>query len=146
MNLTRFFCIALALLPAPLTAEEPANEGIKAIAYMVVEEWKIGSAGSGAAIVIDPKRRNEKDMKAIGDALKNKYLKDERVHIYIYDNDRAAKMRTEHPENGAAAGFYDKHLIGFYEKNSTMKLHRLSFGITAKGVQGKVTDVKYDIP
>lgn len=148
MNKLHLFCVGLALLTGSFlfAEDDPAKELPKDISYQVAEEWKIGSSGSGAAIVIAPKHRNEKDMKALGETLKKRHLQDKSVHIFIYDDEKAAKMRKQVPEKGASAKLYERHLIGFYIKNTSTKKHDYSFGITGKGVQGKITEIKYDLP
>lgn len=148
MNNAHLIALTLSLFTSTLLhAEgETAKESPKDIPYAVAEEWKIGGSGAGAAIVIDPKHRNEKDMKSLGETLKKKHLQSKFVHIFIYDDEKAAKMRKQVPEKGAAAKSYEKHLIGFYMKNNATKKHDYHFGITSKGVQGKITETKFDLP
>lgn len=112
------------------------------IPYRMVEEWKIPNGGFGRTIVIDPKYRNEKDMRVLGETLKKDTARDRNSFIFIFDNERASKMRrSPPPENTKDGRFYDQHFIGDYTRNANTGFH--SLGIMLKGVDGPRIEVKY---
>lgn len=113
------------------------------IAYEVVEQRTIPNGGYIRAIVIDPKHRNEADMKKLAERLKRDTRLDRNAFVRIYDDksaaargnaailDRLSKEELKH---------YDSHMIGSYNRNANTGYHSLT--IMLEGVSGPAKEIK----
>lgn len=114
------------------------------ISYQVVERWSIPNGGGGKAIVVSPDLRNEADMRALGEKLKNDVASDKNAFIFVFDDKRAASLRSKvlsDELSQADQDYYDQHYIGQYNKNGNSGLN--SFGIYLNGPLGDQISVDY---
>jgi hypothetical protein len=94
-------------------------------------------------IVIDPKHRNEKNLRDLGDKIRQERKKDRLAVVSVFDDEKAARMKKDaaadrlNDEDGA---FYDRHLIGSYFKNGAGVDE---FVIFLDGLNGKEIRIKY---
>lgn len=129
-------------LAAAEAAKERARKFATRIPYRIVDQWKIPNGGFGKVILIDPKHKTEKDMRALGETLKQDTTGDRNAFIFIYDNERASKMHRKSPPEGTKEGrFFDEHSVGNYMRNINTGHHAML--ILLKGVNGNVIQVKY---
>src|SRR4051812_36112004 len=63
------------------------------ITYQIAQEWSIPNGGFGRVIVVDPKYRNEKDMRTLANRLKLDTARDRNAFVFIYDDAVAASRR-----------------------------------------------------
>lgn len=117
----------------------PAAQGD--IRYEVVDKWGIPNGGFGQVIAIDPKYRNEEDLRKLAECLKKNTNKDRNAFVFIYDDKLAASLRKaavdENLEKKELA-HHDSHMIGSYMRNANTGYHALT--ITLKGVTGEAKE------
>ena len=112
------------------------------IQYRIVEEWAIPNGGFGRAIVIDQKDRGEESLRKLGETLKYDTGADRNAFVWIYDDERASKMRRNVPPEGSKDGrFYDAHFVGDYSRNINTGFHRLA--CFREGGKRPIVEVKY---
>lgn len=117
------------------------------IPYSVVRSSTIPNGGFYRTIVIDPKYSNEKDMRDLGETLKEDCSGDRNAAIQIFDDINSAKILTQQKMNHYADNMNDhsgdkyyKHLIGIYEKNLNTGHHVLFITL-----DGALSDRKIDV-
>ncbi len=129
-------------LPNPNTAK--SENALPTISYRVIEEWRIPNGGYGRIIVIDPIHRNEKHLRMLGDQLRADTKKDRNAFIWVYDDEKAARMRKAalgERLNKKDLEHHDKHMIGDYARNANTGFHTLI--IRLEGLDGPPLEVKY---
>jgi hypothetical protein len=112
------------------------------IGYQVVQEWTIGPNGYGRVIVIDPRHRNEADLRRLGAQLNREASRADMVSIEVYDDIGAARMRDAAVTEDLPK--HDRHRIGVYDKNQRTGSNEWS--MAPKGMQGndwEAITVKY---
>ena len=128
---------------APLTLPPPpALPAADQIPYQVVEQWSIPNGGYGRVIVIDPKFRNEQDMRKLAERLKRDTHQDRNAFITVFDDKVAASRRKAaiHDQLGKKElAHYDAHMIGSYIRNINTGYH--VFQIMLKGIDGPTIEV-----
>jgi hypothetical protein len=120
------------------------EKAVPTISYRVIEEWTIPNGGYGRIIVIEPTHRNEKDMRMLGDQLRSDTKKDRNAIIFVYDDEKAARMRKAalaERLNKKDLAHHDKHMIGDYLRNANTSFHCLK--ILLEGLDGPSLEVKY---
>ena len=124
--------------------KERREKAIPTISHRIIEEWTIPNGGYGRIIVIDPVHRNEKDMRMLGDQLRSDTKKDRNAFIWIYDDEKAARVRKAalaERLNKKDLEHHDKHVIGDYARNANTGFHALI--IFLEGLDGSPLEVKY---
>jgi RNA polymerase subunit RPABC4/transcription elongation factor Spt4 len=112
------------------------------IPYRVVEDWSRGDL-VGQAIVIDPRYRNEADLKRLAETLRRDTSQVGNAFVQIFDdsvaaaNRRAAGADRLGPKDLA---HYDAHSIGFYNRNATTGYH--SIMITLGGMDSPAVEIR----
>jgi hypothetical protein len=123
------------------TTEKKESQLTK-IEYKVCREWKIPNGGFGKVIVIDSSKKNENDLRKLGDTLKYDTRNDRNSFIFVFDNAKAAAMQQNAMNlNKTDGAYYDIHFIANYTKNANTGYHQ--FDIMVDGVNGKTITVKY---
>ena len=123
-------------------SEEPKELAVQVIPYQVVKQWNIPNGGYGQIIVIDPKYKNEKEMRRLGKQLEIATHKNRHAVFQIYDDKVAAENSDE--AFGERLGeeelaHHDAHLIGVYNRNGNTGDHRIV--IMLEGISGEVIEV-----
>ena len=128
----------------PTTPSSRKILGTTGIQYQIVQESPITNGGYLRTIVIDPKHRNFKNMKTLGDTLRKDTASDRNAIVFVYDDARAAAMQRDAANDklsGADGAFYDQHSIGNYTRNINTGYHTLE--IFLDGLNGTVTEINY---
>ena len=105
--------------------------------YRVIERWSIPNGGYGRVIVVSPTYRNEADMRALGQRLRDETRADRHAVVEVYDDEGAARMRRDafaERLDRRALAFHDQHKVAHYSKNGNTGHHQ--FTIQLKGVWG----------
>ncbi len=98
--------------------------------------------GAISKIIVNPKFRNEKDIRLLGETLKYDTRNNKIVILSVYDNIKAATLAEQSGDlTKSKEAFWDKHLIASYTKNVNSGLHRMI--ITLHGTDGKSITVEY---
>lgn len=132
-----------AVLALFIKPDLPPTDGI---AYEVLDEWSIPAGGRGRVILIDPAFNDTGPMRALAEQLRREHQRDRVVNIEIFDDRRAAELRSAVAENEAAVRpddlrHHDLHKIGFYQKNANTGHHQF---IDARGgVDGEWTTIDF---
>lgn len=124
--------------PLPPTPALPAAQ----IPYEVVEQWSIPNGGYGRVVVIDPKYKNEKDMRNLAQRLKRDTYQDRNAFITVFDDKVAASRRMAAIKDQLGKkelAHYDAHMIGNYARNINTGYHK--FQIMLKGLNGPMIEV-----
>lgn len=127
--------------PAPL--RPPALPAADQIPYQIVEQWSIPNGGYGRVIVIDPKYRNENDMRKLAERLKRDTYQDRNAFITVFDDKVAASRRMiaiKDQLGKKELAHYDAHMIGSYARNINTGHHK--FQIMLKGLNGPTIEVQ----
>lgn len=114
------------------------------VAYHIIEEWKINNGGYSRVIVVAPTHRNERDMRTLGDKLRADTAKDRHAFVFIFDDEKAARMRKDAIDEKLSEkdlAYFDKHSIGTYNRNINTGNHSLD--IHVDGLDGNVIQVNY---
>jgi len=112
------------------------------VAYQIIREWEIANGGYGRVLFVDPKFRNENDLKKLGDELKELTNDDRNAFVWVYDDIKAAQMQENAMElNEADGAFYDKHFILTYKRNINTGFHQLV--IMVDGFSGNAITIDY---
>lgn len=98
------------------------------ISYRVIEQWPIANGGYGRRIVVEPKNRNEADLRALSATLKYDTRADRNAFVSVFTDERAARMqsRAAFDLSEAEGLFYDQHFIAGYTRNINTGYLRLS--------------------
>jgi hypothetical protein len=97
------------------------------IPFQIIREWEIPNGGYGRTILIDPKYKNESDLKKLGDQLVEYTKNDRNAFIFIYDDKRAAELQENIGNlNDSEQAVYDQHFIGRYFKNANTGVNELA--------------------
>ena len=122
--------------------ETQAQEPMKEIEYQIIHEWVINNGGYGRVLLIDPKFRNENDLKKLGEEIKDTTLNDRNAFVFVYDDIKAAQMQENvmnlNEDDGA---FYDEHFVLTYSKNINTGLNQLV--IMVDGLNGDSIIIDY---
>jgi hypothetical protein len=90
------------------------------IDYRVVQKWSIPAGGYGHVIVVDSTKRNEPDMRRLGEQLRDENPTTRFATVEVYDDLKAAEMRQEgvtEKLSKSRQAYHDKHRIGVYNRN-----------------------------
>ncbi len=123
----------------PQASREPPQ--IQRIAYREVERWPVPSGGFGRAIVIDDSLATEADLRSLGDQIREEFRNDHNSFVFVYDDERAARMRGRYNLPIEDGNFYNRHSVGTYTKNGTNGFHEWT--ITPQGIEGPMIQVNY---
>ncbi len=134
--------------PAPVqTAVKPTDrEAPVRIPYRVVEQW---NGDLGRSIVIDPAHQNEKDMRALGDQLNRETSDDAFALIFIYDDEKAARMRRDalaERLSEADVAYHDRHCIANFTRGAVPAggaRRRIDYSIFPNGLTGRSINLSY---
>jgi hypothetical protein len=137
---------ATTLPPTPLpqlqnteALSQPVSE---AVDYQLVRQWEIPNGGYGRVLFIDPKFRNETDLRKLGDQLRDLTQDDRNAFVWVYDDIKAAQMYENAMElNEADGAFYDEHFILTYTRNINTGFHQLV--IMVDGLNGEAITIDY---
>lgn len=109
---------------------------------MIYDIFSTDADGAISKIIVDPKLRNEKDIRLLGETLKYDTRNNKIVILSVYDNIKAATLAELSGDlTKSQEAFWNKHLIASYNKNINTGLHRLN--ITLHGIDGKIITVQY---
>lgn len=117
---------------------------LQAITYRAIDERAIPNGGYVRVVVIDPKNRNDSDLRALGDLLRKDTASDRNAFVFIYDDQRAANQRKAAMDDRLSKkdlSHHDNHWVGSYTRNANTGLHRLAYGLS--GFNGSQTLVNY---
>lgn len=142
------FAVVLALAVTTCgCAKDPASQNGAlvqgSVNYRVAQQWQIPNGGFGRVIVIGPAHRNEADMLSLGYQLKQDTRHDRNAFVFIYDDARAASLRTaalDESLNEDSSAHHDSHMIGTYFRNANTGYHALT--ITLQGLLGPAKEIK----
>jgi hypothetical protein len=118
------------------TVATPTSDEL--IDYHIVQKWSIPAGGYGHVIVIDSTKRNERDMRRLGEQLRDENPSTRFATVEVYDDLKAAQMRqagvTEKLSKSRQA-YHDKHRIGVYNRNKGTGWH--AWMMALEGMQGE---------
>jgi hypothetical protein len=117
---------------------------VHAVPYRIIEEWTVPNGGYVRIIVIDPVHRNEQDMRELGDSLRYDTKDDRNAVVFVYDDEKAARMRKDALAEQLSEqdlADHDTHMIGHYTRNINSGFHALN--IVLDGIDGPSIEVKY---
>ncbi|MFH0793264.1 MAG: hypothetical protein V2A74_04450 [bacterium] len=124
------------IIPTPRPTPVPTS-----IPYTVSKQWTIPNAGYGKVIVVDPRYRNERDMRILGNMLQDESRGDRKTFIFIFDDARAAAMHGKLMDVWSPQEiFYFSHFIGTYSKNTGTGFHQLVIALNGFDRDGIVID------
>jgi len=134
-----FIAFASIILPVIviLSSEhsKKQNADTDTIPYKVVREWHVNE-GRCQVIIVAPEQVSQSKLRRLGEQLHQERQNDKRAFVYIYSDERAARLREEHSKLSATdEAFHDNNFIGEYSKNSPMNHEEYSyypFGVRAK--------------
>ncbi len=96
-------------------------------------------------IVISPKNRNETDLKALGEQLRDETAILSFAGVFVFDSEKAALLSRQEAEGQTLsddeAAFADKHAVGFYIRNINTGVNRLDMMVN--GAKGKTDTINY---
>jgi hypothetical protein len=126
------------------SSEPPVLEASRSISYVTVDSWQIPNGGNGKVILVQPNHRNETDLRALGEQLRNETSHDRNALVHIYDSGRAASLHryafTDRISKEDQA-FYEEHKIGVYIRNANTGHHSLTLSL--KGLNGDFMEISY---
>ena len=114
------------------------------IAFREVERWAIPPGSFGRTIVIDQSTATEGDLRKLGDQLREELRDEPNSIVFIFNDERAARMRKDVTADSVSAedaALYDRHFVGIYSKNGNTGFHRLA--IHAEGLNGSTSLIDY---
>src|SRR5262249_47467768 len=123
-------------LPKDATANEKPQiigEQLRpGIPYDVTDSRRVNDKTGGVLstfldIVVDPKYRNESDMKVLGEYFRYDTQKARFVVVMIFDNKEAAALQKRAGDlSRSEEQFFDQHLIAMYSKNAVDDMLEIS--------------------
>jgi hypothetical protein len=125
-------------------SQKEDSEGLKTekINYKIHKQWEIPNGGFGRVIVIDSSKRNEIDLKQLGETLKYDTRLDRNAFVFVYDDVKAAELRDNLSNlNKKDESFHGKHFIATYTKNINSGYHKLE--IMIDGIDGEWKTISY---
>lgn len=111
------------------------------IPYRVVETGGSKRLGPWKAVLVDPKFRNEKDMRVLAEQLREEFKTEKRAEASVYDDEYAASLFRALTMQPHDRMHRDKHYIGHYLKDPWKKSHLMR--IMLEGPDGPVIEVKF---
>lgn len=130
------------VLAAVIVAIASTSAIADTINYQTVKQWPIPNGGFGRVIVVDPKYRNERDMRALAKQFQLSTAKDRNAFIFVYDDSLAASRRDAAIKDALGrkeVGHHDAHFIGSYIRNINTGYHK--FQIMLQGVNGTAIEI-----
>lgn len=132
---------------APPKTEAELQQALPAtrtrINYKIVHSFYFTHPSGGRSVVIDPKYRNEPDLRRFGAQLQDDFRNDGQVYILVYDDERAALMRDSAVLDDRLSkedeAFHDRHCLGIYMGRGD----DANFTIMPEGLYGRTITVEY---
>ncbi len=120
---------------------ESVPSNLQDISYQIVSERLIPNGGYSRVIVVGSKYRNESDLKLVANRIKWDTRNDRNSFVFIYDDKKAASLRTgaiEDRLNKKDLAYHDYHMIGAYTRNINTGYHSLISTIEGIGKGKKI--------
>lgn len=122
------------LAESEATTQPPSEPTRDEVTYEIYEEWEIPNGGYGRVILVNPKFRNETDLRILGDKLIQLSKPDRNAFMWVYDDVRAAQLRKNIDFTEDEEAIYDPHFLLVYMRNINTGYHQLD--IMVDGLDG----------
>lgn len=90
-----------------------------------IGHWAEGTANAYVVILVKPKHCNERELLALGRWLRLTHRFEQKITVYIYNEEEAAKAHVAVLKNQNENDFKGPHVVGRYRRNKAENIHDL---------------------